>query len=233
MANILEMLRGMQLHPIADHFTIALLIVAVFIDLVASVFSSRAWLRYMALTLMVMGALATAASWATGGELQPQWVFKTLPPAAKALMHRHAELGEVLMYVFAALAIWRILIESLSFVAGTRWLYLIVAIIAVAVIGYQGHLGGELVYDYGVGTALLHTSATATPAESGAAASPGAIPTVTVPSPTPTPISAPPAAPAAASPATSPAASPEAKASARPEASPKPSPSAKPTGATL
>jgi uncharacterized membrane protein len=230
MANVLELLRGMQLHPIADHFTIALLIVAVFIDVIASLLPSRAWLRYMALTLMVMGALATAASWITGGELQPEWVFKTIPPAAKALMHRHAELGDVLVYVFGALAIWRILIESLTFMAGTRGIYLLVAIIAVGVIGYQGHLGGELVYDYGVGTAPLHASATPTPAQPGAETSPGAIPTVTVPSPTPT---ATPEPAAAASSAPSSAASPEAKESAKPAESPKPAPAAKPTAAAL
>jgi uncharacterized membrane protein len=231
MANVLELLRGMQLHPVADHFTVALLIVAVFIDVIASVLPSRAWLRYMALTLMVMGALATAASWATGGELQPEWVFKTIPPAAKALMHRHAELGDVLVYVFGALAIWRILIEGLSFMAGTRGIYLIVAIIAVGVIGYQGRLGGELVYDYGVGTALLHATATPTPAESGATSSPGAIPTVTVPTATPTATPITSAMPPAASAAASPAAEPEPKESAKPEESPKPAP--KPTGASL
>jgi uncharacterized membrane protein len=229
MANVLELLKGMQLHPIADHFTIALLTVAVFIDLVASIFSSRAWLRYMALTLMVMGALATGASWITGGELQPEWVFKTVPPAAKALMHRHAELGEALVYVFAVLAIWRILVESLASMARTRWLYLIVAIIAICVIGYQGHLGGELVYDYGIGTELLHATPAPSPAESGATPSPTAIPTVTVPSATPLATPVPPAASTAASPA----ASPGAKESARPDESPKPSPAAKPTGASL
>jgi uncharacterized membrane protein len=225
MANVLEFLKGMQLHPIADHFTVALLIVAVLIDLVASAMPSRAWLRYMALTLMILGAVATAASWVTGGDLQPDWVFKTIPPAAKAVMHRHAELGDVLVYVFAVLAIWRILIEALNFMAGTRGIYLLVAIVAVCVIGYQDHLGGELVYEYGVGTELLRVTATPTPAESGAQPSPGAIPTVTIPTATPT-IASESAAP-------SPAATPEAKTSAKPEESPKGSPSATPTSATM
>jgi uncharacterized membrane protein len=229
MANVLDLLRKMQLHPVADHFTIALLIVAVFIDVIASLLPSRAWLRYMALTLMVMGALGAAASWATGGALQPEWVFKTIPPDAKALMHRHAELGEVLMYVFGVLAVWRILIEGFSFMAGSRWLYLLVAIVAVIVLGYQGRLGGELVYDYGVGTALLQATPTPTPEQPGTEASPGAIPTVTVPSATPTPA---PEAPAASG-APSPAASPEAKESAAPGELPNPSPAAKATGAAL
>jgi hypothetical protein len=109
--------------------------------------------------------------------------------------------------------------------AGSRWLYLLVAIVAVIVLGYQGRLGGELVYDYGVGTALLQATPTPTPEQPGAEASPGAIPTVTVPSATPTPSPEPSAA--------SPAASPEAKESAAPEESPKASPAAKPSAAAL
>lgn len=200
MANVLAWLTTLQLHPVADHFTIALLFVAIFIDLIASLVPARAWLRYMALTLMVMGAIAAAASWATGGALQPRWVFKTIPPAAKALMHRHAELGDILMYVFGVLALWRILIESVTFMARSRAIYLIAAIVAVAVIGYQGHLGGELVYEYGVGTALAQATATPTPSESAGVMNPAAIPTVTVPTPMPTAMP-PSAAATAASPA--------------------------------
>ncbi|HUY26776.1 MAG TPA: DUF2231 domain-containing protein [Candidatus Binataceae bacterium] len=183
MANVLAWLKTLQLHPVADHFTIALLIVAVLIDLAASLAPTRMWLRYMALTLIVLGAVATAASWVTGGKLQPSWVFKAIPPEAKALMHRHAQLGNILMYVFAALAIWRILIQALNFMARTRTIYLIVAVIAVGVISYQGHLGAELVYDYGVGTAPLHVIATPTPALSTGLMNPASIPTVTVPPP--------------------------------------------------
>ncbi|HVA79743.1 MAG TPA: DUF2231 domain-containing protein [Candidatus Binataceae bacterium] len=183
MVNVLAWLKTLQLHPDADHFTIALLIVAVFIDLIASLAPARMWLRYMALTLMVLGAVATAVSWVTGGLLQPGWVFKAIPPEAKALMHRHARLGYILIYVFAALAIWRILIQALNLMARTRTIYLIVAVIAVGVICYQGHLGGTLVYDYGVGTAPLHVTATPTPAVSTGLMNPASIPTVTVPPP--------------------------------------------------
>ncbi len=208
MANVLAWLTTLQLHPIADHFTIALLFAAIFIDLIASLAPTRAWLRYMALTLIVMGAVATAASWVTGGTLQPRWVFKTIPPAAKVLMHHHAELGDILIYVFGVLALWRILIESVTFMARSRAIYLIVAIVAVGVIGYQGHLGGELVYDYGVGTALLQSTATPTPAESAGTMNPASIPTVTVPSPMPTAM---------------PSTAPSPAASAKPSDSPKPS----------
>ena len=63
MENFEKLLGGMQLHPVADHYTVALLSVAILIDLVASMFPTRAWIRNTALTLMILGALAAAASY--------------------------------------------------------------------------------------------------------------------------------------------------------------------------
>ena len=182
MANVLAWITSMQLHPVVDHFSIALIIVAVFIDLVATLVPNRIWMRYMALTLMIMGAIAVAGSWVTGGKLQPEWVWKTIPAVAKPLMHRHAQLGGILMYVFGVLALWRILIQALTGMARTRTIYLVVAVIAVAAICYQGRLGGELVYDYGVGTTPQRPEAVAS---QGASMIPTPIPMVTVPTPMP------------------------------------------------
>ncbi len=66
MDKILKLLATWQLHPVADHFSIALLVAAVVVDIVALIFSERLWLRYMGLTLMIVGAAAAAASYATG-----------------------------------------------------------------------------------------------------------------------------------------------------------------------
>ncbi|MFZ0659341.1 MAG: DUF2231 domain-containing protein, partial [Candidatus Binataceae bacterium] len=182
MANVLAWITSWQIHPVVDHFSIALIVVAVIIDLVATLVPNRIWPRYMALTLMILGAIAAAGSWVTGGKLQPEWVWKTIPSVAKPLMHRHAELGTILMYAFGILALWRILIQGFSAMARTRAIYLIVAVIGVVAICYQGHLGGELVYDYGIGTAPQRAEAAPSP---GASMSPTPIPSVAVPTPMP------------------------------------------------
>lgn len=195
MEAILETLQRFDLHPVADHFTIALLIIAVLIDLVASLAPARAWLRYMALTLMILGAIAAGASYGTG-DMEADRVWKALGKEAKSVLHLHAELGEYLAVTFAVLAIWRILIEGVGFFAGSRPVYLLVAIAASGVLIYSGHLGGELVYDYGVGTALL--TAPPSPTAMPTPAANESLPTVTVPTPiatlpmmTPTPQAAP------------------------------------------
>ncbi len=203
-------LQRWQLHPVADHFTVSLLIIAIIIDLLASLAPSRAWLRYMALTLMVLGALAAGASFGTG-DIEADRIGKTLAGDAKAVLHRHAQIGEYLAIAFGVLALWRIGIEALGFVGGSRPSYLVVMVAAAIVLCYQAHLGGELVFDYGVGTALTGATPVAGPASqptSNASLSPTALATVFVatppPSATPTVAAHPPSA--SATPVASPAA---------------------------
>jgi uncharacterized membrane protein len=197
MEAILNFLQRMDLHPVADHFTISLLIIAVIIDLIASLAPGRMWLRYMALTLMILGAIAAGASYATG-DMEADRVWNSLGKEAKSVLHLHAELGEYLAVAFGVLAVWRILVEAIGFFAGSRPVYLLVAVIAAGVLLYSGHLGGELVYGYGVGTALLTAAPSPTAAPTPAANE--ALPTVTVPTTAATAMPLPTAAPPAATP---------------------------------
>lgn len=228
--GIEKALQGLQLHPVADHFTIALLTIAVLIDLVASLFPARAWLRNTALTLMVLGALAAAASFSTG-DMESDRVWNMMSPDAKKYFKGagvdflgHGALGYYLMFVFGGLALWRILIALFNFMAGSRPLYLILAVTAMALLLYQGHTGGELVYSFGVGTgpmaagmapAAVPTPGAAATAVSAASATP--VPTVFVPTPEATST---PAALGSAGP--TPSAAPATPAAARPTASAKP-----------
>ena len=219
MENIVKLLTNWQLHPVADHFAIALLVVAVLVDVVALIFSERRWPRYMALTLMILGAAAVAASYGTG-DLEGDRIWDRVNGPAKDVLKLHAQLGYYLMFTFAVLALWRILVEALSFMAGTRTIYVALAVVAVGALLYQGRLGGELVYTYGVGTrdmaaGAAKAMANETPvlAETAAPAVPTPISTVFVPTaestatetespPTPTPEST--VAPASPSPEMSP-----------------------------
>jgi uncharacterized membrane protein len=182
MDSVVKFLQPWHLHPVVDHFTIGLLIVAVLIDLVASAAPTRIWLAYTALTLTILGALAAGGSYFTG-DMEADRIWNALGPPAKDILKTHAELGEYLAITFGILALWRILIQGFSFVAGSRAIYLIVAVVAIVTLGYAGHLGGVLVYDYGTGTALM----AAAPVPSQAAipspvpGSSGPIPMVSVP----------------------------------------------------
>jgi uncharacterized membrane protein len=204
MQGVVELLKGWQLHPVIDHFTVSLILVGVLIDLVASLAPSRPWLRSMATTLMVLGAAAAVGSKFTGG-WEAHRVWHDLTGPAKDLLKRHAWWGDILPFVFAGLAVWRLGLQFIGFLARTRVVYLLVAILAGGAILYQGDLGGDLVYDYGVGTALMNQQAPSPEASIAAPEAPAPIPTVYVPPPTPAaaPSSAAPAATAAPAPAPS------------------------------
>lgn len=189
MQALVETIKAWQPHPVVDHFTLALIIVAILIDLLASILPSRIWLRYSALTIMVLG---TAAAW--GSQLTGGWeagrVWENVKGPALEVLKRHAWLGDYLPWVFLVLAVWRLGIQFLGFIAGTRPIYLMVAVVAGGVMFYQGSLGGKLVYDYGVGTALMPTAApTASPQPepSVTPAAPASLPTVFNPSASATP----------------------------------------------
>src|SRR5262249_7334111 len=94
--NLAATLQRFDLHPVADHFTIGLLVVGVFLDLVASLVPTRIWLRYTAATLMVFGALAAGASYLTG-DLEADRLFNNyssfITDDIKAVFTRHATVG--------------------------------------------------------------------------------------------------------------------------------------------
>jgi uncharacterized membrane protein len=231
MQGLLEAIQKWHIHPAIDHFTVALLIVAVAADLIASMFSTRLWLRYAALALMIAGTAAAWGSNVSGGwEADRIWnAVKAVGGPGYAVLQRHAWLGDWLPWVFLVLAVWRLGVQLFGFMAGTRSLYLLVAVPAVIVLSYQGYLGGKMVYDYGVGTALF-AAAPPTPSPQAEATGPATpLPTVYVPAATVTPEAAAPGI----VPSTSATASamPSAAAPAMPSAAPSftPQPSASPT----
>lgn len=250
MQSLLATVQQWHLHPIIDHFTVAIFVLAVITDLVASLFSTRQWLRYSALSLVVLAALLTWGSNVTGqwAEHQVMTAVKAAGGPALATLHRHAWLGEdILPWLISLLAIWRIGIQLLNFIARSRPFYLMVLIATLGLVCYEGYLGGQLVYDYGVGTAIYGAQATTpSPAAVETPSGPATpMPTVYVPTATATPSASGNAGesgtPEAASPTPSPTAegtvaapgamaTPSAGAgsspAATPEASPKPSPSA-------
>jgi len=159
-----------HLHPIVDHFTIALLTFGIAAEILASaavlLFRNSArvsvWsdkLRGTSLMLMIGGAAASVLSYFSG-DAEADRLWDTMSPAAQQILASsngtaaylsHAVLGQYLMYAFLILAAWRVMLELSSRFARTRIAFLVVAVIAAGALLYQGKTGGELVYEHGVG----------------------------------------------------------------------------------
>jgi uncharacterized membrane protein len=179
MQSVIESLKAWQPHPFVDHFTVALILIGILTDLIGSIFSARLWIRYMALTLMIGGAIGAAGSNVTGG-WEAGRVWDSVSGAGKTYLQTHAWWGHRLPWVFGALAVWRLGLQFLGFIAASRPIYLMAAVISGVAIIYQGHLGSVMVYDYGIGMASTTGGQTMTP-------SPLSLPAVPSPEMTSTP----------------------------------------------
>ena len=166
-----------HLHPIVDHFTIALLTFGIAAELFSaaavllfrntagvSVWSQK--LRSTSLMLMIGGAAASVMSYFTG-DAEADRLWDKMSPAAQQILASsngahdylsHAVLGQYLMYAFLILAVWRVMLELSSRLDRTRTAFLVVAIVAAGALLYQGKTGGELVYEHGVGAASATVS---------------------------------------------------------------------------
>jgi uncharacterized membrane protein len=166
-----QLVSGYHLHPIVDHFTIALLTFGIAAEVLAAaaILLSRdpedfasIWgqkLRSTSLLLMIGGAAASVLSYFTG-DAEADRLWNTMSPAAQQILASsngassylsHAILGHYLMYAFLILAAWRLTLELSRRLERTRIAFVIAAIVAAGALLYQGKTGGELVYEHGVG----------------------------------------------------------------------------------
>ena len=168
-----------HLHPIVDHFTIALLTFGIAAEILAAAAIllfrnsplASAWsikLQSTSLMLMIGGAAASTLSFFSG-DVEADRLWDTMSPAAQQILASdgargylsHAVLGQYLMYAFLILAAWRVMLELSSLVARTRIAFVMVAVVAAGALLYQGKTGGELVYEHGVGAPHASVSSSA------------------------------------------------------------------------
>jgi len=140
-----------HLHPIIDHFTIALLGIGVLADIagyaIVALLGNRSprarrlsdRLSGAALVLLIPGAISAIFSRITG-ESEAERVWDTISPAAQqilfsdtgsAMFLSHAILGTYLMYAFVALTSWRVLLEIWTKLKRTQVVYFVVALVAL------------------------------------------------------------------------------------------------------
>lgn len=132
-------------HPLLVHFPIVLLFLSVGIDLVAF-FTGNASLRntgWWVLTGAALGGVVTVAA----GVYDMRRA--TLTDDVHELVHQHMKVGFVLLAAIIGLTLWRwtVYLQPQQSVSA---IYLDVALLTVGLAGFQGWLGGELVFSHGV-----------------------------------------------------------------------------------
>ncbi len=135
-----------NLHPLLVHFPIALLLLALILEVIALLrvnpeISRAAWWNQIGGTVSL--ALAVASGLLAQNSVQ-------IPGDARGLFERHEQLAFVAAALFAVLFFWRVGGRGRLPKEGSR-LYLLLFVAGVACLLTGALYGGEMVYRCGVG----------------------------------------------------------------------------------
>jgi len=138
-----------NIHPIAVHFPIALLVTAVICDFLFLIYKKD---RYSeAGTILTIAALIGAVLAVVSGLLAEESV--KVSSAAEEIIESHELFGFISLGALSVLAVVRIALrdnlKKLSIV-----ILFICGLASAGVVGYCAYLGGELVYKYGTGVEI-------------------------------------------------------------------------------
>lgn len=135
-----------SLHPITVHFPVALLMTAFFLETLALITGRMGWHR-ISLWNLCLGWLAAAAAVLTGRLAQEMAKHSS---EIYEVMELHERLGYVVLALVSTAAVWRLARrDRLSIHA--RWMVWILLGLACGAMALGAHLGGRLVYEFGVG----------------------------------------------------------------------------------
>ncbi|MFC5450491.1 DUF2231 domain-containing protein [Paenibacillus aestuarii] len=122
-------------HFIFTHFPIALLIFSLVFDLLALIFKKREWhaAGWLSLTVGTLGAIASVITGPEG--------------MRNPMVHTHELYAKLTMFAAILLTVIRIgLLVWKKREIGGNPIYLTGALIAVILVSYTGHLGGQMVH---------------------------------------------------------------------------------------
>ncbi|KIL36505.1 hypothetical protein SD70_31550 [Gordoniibacillus kamchatkensis] len=123
-----------NLHFIVIHIPISMLIFSFVFDVLALFAKRREW-HAAGLLCLVVGTLGAIAAVATG------------PEDRNPLVHTHEFYGKMTMVLFIVLTLVRLFFHlRKQRELGGNYVYLAVALIGVLLVGYTGHIGGEMVH---------------------------------------------------------------------------------------
>jgi len=141
------------LHPIVDHFLIALPVVILLLELMNLIMKKKA-VGGVSFFLIVLTVLAAAGTYITG-LADGKEVYPALADAAKTALSEHKLLGTYLLLGSGVLLLLKLLAMTGNKIL--KGLYILALIAFVVVLFKQGKEGGELVYEYGLNVEQVKT----------------------------------------------------------------------------
>jgi uncharacterized membrane protein len=142
-------------HALAVHFPVALLSVALLLDLACLVARTRVWLDRSATALYVAGTVGAAAAYLTGRLAAPQAASVT--GEIQSVIADHGDLGLLTLLAYLVVTVLRLIVSWLGrddrrITTGFfRLLALVASASALVLLMLAVDRGSTLVYRYGVG----------------------------------------------------------------------------------
>lgn len=133
-------------HPLTVHFPIALLMAALLLETLALGFKKPHWHR-IALWNLALGTLGAAVAVFTGRQAAATAKHSF---EIHQIMTLHERLGYVVLALAAGIVGWRLLKRDALSRRG-RWMSWGLLGLACGVLAFGAHLGGRMVYEFGVG----------------------------------------------------------------------------------
>lgn len=134
------------IHPIVDHFTIALFTLTVLFEIFGWLIKNDT-LKAVAWWNMFFAVLAVIGSYTTGlliASVEPH------PVTANSTMQTHETLGTITGAIIVVLFLWRTTVGE-NLMERFKGIYLLVSFAGLVFLFFTGWYGGKLVYDHGVG----------------------------------------------------------------------------------
>ena len=145
-----------NIHPYFVHFPIAILSVGLLWDLLGILLNKESF-KNAGWWAQVFGVIAIIIT-VTTGLIAANAVAHS--EAAHEIMETHETIGLIVAGVFILLLIWRSFLKtSLPLKKFYQTIYLAIGILAVVTMLYGAHLGGKLVYEFGVGGSAVQQPA--------------------------------------------------------------------------
>jgi uncharacterized membrane protein len=135
-----------RLHALLNDLPIALLVTAVFFDLMA-LGTRRVQLRLVSFSLLIVGALGGAAAVISGLQAEEHIDHGE---AVHRVMETHETFALISLGVFGVLAVWRLFRES-RMGATERAIVVLASVLGVGVLFTTGLYGGRLVFEHAAG----------------------------------------------------------------------------------
>ncbi len=133
-------------HPLTVHFPIALLLAALLVETLALGFKKPHWHR-IALWNLVLGTLGAAVAVLTGRQAAATAKHSF---EIHQIMVLHERLGYVVLGMAVLVIGWRLWVRDRLSVRSRRMAWALLGI-ACGIMAFSAHLGGRMVYEFGVG----------------------------------------------------------------------------------